>query len=200
MCLRKTCYKIITASLVIQTRNASMYTKMTMTTNIILILLALSLLSVASACRIHGTDSGVCTYKYTTSSQATLEQIESAKKRYENDMPFCGKYVHYYPACVPAASSSRSYDESIPNFLVNSDDNADVTSIRGMSLKEYCRFTLCSKTHIPFHALQKKINGLRRQFWKPSPRGLNKKGPSVRVIITFVIRIVKMHMRHFRAG
>src|SRR5210317_486928 len=107
---------------------------MTMTTNIILFLLvALALLTVASACLIHGTDSGVCTYKYTTSSQATLEQIESATQRWNNDMPFCGKYVHYYPACVPAVSSSRSYDQSI-NFLVSSDDNADVISIRGMSL------------------------------------------------------------------
>jgi len=101
-----------------------------MTNNIILILLAvIAQLTVASACLIQGTYSGVCSYKYTTSSQATLEQIESAKIRWESDLPFCGKFVHYYPTCVPAASSSRSYDD-IPNFLVSSDDNADVVSIR----------------------------------------------------------------------
>ena len=55
-------------------------------------------------------------------------------------------------------------------------------------------------TMLTWYLSEKKMNGLRRQFWTQPPRGLNKKGPSVRVIITFVIRTAKMHLQHFHAG
>mmetsp|Transcript_25604 Transcript_25604/g.40203 ORF Transcript_25604/g.40203 Transcript_25604/m.40203 type:complete len:247 (-) Transcript_25604:49-789(-) len=90
-----------------------------------MIILSLAAIAHASACMIQNTDSGVCSYKYLTSSQASLDQIEAARERYENDMPFCGKYVNSYPTCVPASSTSPT----VPEWL-SSDANEDTNAIR----------------------------------------------------------------------
>jgi len=90
-----------------------------------LLILSLAVIARASACMIQNTDSGVCSYKYLTTSQATLEQIEAAKGRWESDMPFCGKYINSYPPCVPASSTSRSAPE-----WISSDANEDLNAIR----------------------------------------------------------------------
>lgn len=90
-----------------------------------LIILSLAVIARASACIIQNTDSGVCSYKYLTSSQANLDQIEAARERWEKDIPFCGKYVNNYPVCVPASSTSPS----VPEWL-SSDANEDLEAIR----------------------------------------------------------------------
>ncbi|KAL7498343.1 hypothetical protein ACHAWT_009391 [Skeletonema menzelii] len=63
--------------------------------------LALAVIATASGCMIQDTNSGVCSHKYLTTSQATLEQIEAAKERWESDLPFCGKYINSYTPCMP---------------------------------------------------------------------------------------------------
>jgi hypothetical protein len=107
---------------------------------------ALKFAVVASACIIQNNDSGVCTYKYTTSSKATLEQIEAAKQRWEEDLPFCGHYVHYYPVCVPAASSQSWSDQRV-NLFVSSDEKEDKESIKVKDkwVQEYVSSTIATK-------------------------------------------------------
>ena len=84
--------------------------------------------STVSGCMIQNTDSGVCSYKYLTTSQATLEEIEAAKERWQLDMPFCGRYVSSYAPCVPASSSTSS---SVPEWLFSSDStNQDLNAIQ----------------------------------------------------------------------
>ena len=82
--------------------------------------------STVTGCMIQGTDSGVCSYKYLTTSQATLKEIEAAKERWQLDMPFCGRYVSSYAPCVPASSSTSS---SVPEWL-SSDSNQDLNAIQ----------------------------------------------------------------------
>jgi hypothetical protein len=90
-----------------------------------ILLVALSSVVIASACMIQNTDSGVCSYKYLTTPQASLEQIEAARQRWEEDLPFCGKYINNYPPCVPASSSSKSF----PDWL-SDDAKGDKNVIR----------------------------------------------------------------------
>lgn len=78
------------------------------------------MISVAWACHIHGTDSGVCSFRYLPSTymNETVNEKkarEIAKSQWANGtdgscmqgegdhcMPFCGKYIAaYYPVCVP---------------------------------------------------------------------------------------------------
>ena len=40
-------------------------------------------------------------------------------------MPFCGRYINSYPACVPSSSTSRSFPE-----WISSDTNEDLNAIR----------------------------------------------------------------------
>ena len=87
-------------------------------------LFILSYVVAASACKIQNVDSGVCTYKYLVDGSLDIEQIEQAKLRWEEDMPFCGKYVNSYAPCVPQASAA-----SLPGWLT-SDANVDLKALR----------------------------------------------------------------------
>ena len=73
-------------------------------------------------CKIHGTESGVCSYRYLPSTyqdgfRSDLEAIKIANQNWANKtdgpckngeathcMPFCGRYIaSYYAPCVPKA-------------------------------------------------------------------------------------------------
>ncbi|KAL7430155.1 hypothetical protein ACHAXM_002056 [Skeletonema potamos] len=93
---------------------------------LLVVVVALSSVVIASACMIQNTDSGVCSYKYLTTPQATLEQIDEARRRWQKDLPFCGKYVNNYPPCVPLSSSSTpswlSDDAKEDNNIIRAKD------------------------------------------------------------------------------
>ncbi|KAK1747610.1 hypothetical protein QTG54_001573 [Skeletonema marinoi] len=57
--------------------------------------------------------------------EATLEEIEAAKGRWDSDIPFCGKYINSFPACVPSSSTLRI----VPEWM-SSDANEDLNAIR----------------------------------------------------------------------
>mmetsp|Transcript_7811 Transcript_7811/g.14717 ORF Transcript_7811/g.14717 Transcript_7811/m.14717 type:complete len:201 (+) Transcript_7811:1570-2172(+) len=88
---------------------------------------------VTFACDIHGTDSGVCSFRYMPSTYIndTVNEKKAraiAKSQWANDtegpclhgegdhcMPFCGKYIAaYYPVCVPKTQSLDG-DYNFPN-------------------------------------------------------------------------------------
>lgn len=90
------------------------------------------------SCKIQGTDSGVCTYRYLPStyqdgSQNALEAITKANRNWANAtdgpcnngeadhcMPFCGKYIaNYYPPCVPkdTRKKDRWIEEQVASII-----------------------------------------------------------------------------------
>lgn len=93
----------------------------------------LSISSVALACHIHGTDSGLCSFRYMPSTylNETVNEKkarEIARSQWANGtegpcmngegdhcMPFCGKYIAaYYPVCVPKSQAING-DHNFPN-------------------------------------------------------------------------------------
>ncbi len=92
------------------------------------------------SCKIQGTESGVCTYRYLPSTyldgiRSELEAIQLANQNWANDtqgpckhgegdhcMPFCGKYIaNYYPPCVP--ENTRAKDRWIEEQVATIIDN-----------------------------------------------------------------------------
>jgi len=91
------------------------------------------LLHAVKGCEIHGTDSGVCTYRYlpetyinATTKEKKARQIaltnwandtDGPCKNGEGDhcMPFCGRYIAaYYPVCTPTPNALER-DQNFPN-------------------------------------------------------------------------------------
>ena len=100
------------------------------------LLLLSAIATAACGCYIHNTDSGFCTRKYLPAS-SELADIESAKKRWTADLPFCGRFIaSYYAPCVPSLPIDewRSADINFPDGRLDSSSTgglgADVDSIR----------------------------------------------------------------------
>ncbi len=109
--------------------------KMKNTQKGIVILLSSALLVIPShQCKIQGTESGVCTYRYLPSTyqdgiRSNLEAIGMASQNWANGtdgpcrdgqadhcMPFCGRYIaNYYPPCVPNNGVALERDQNFPN-------------------------------------------------------------------------------------
>lgn len=98
----------------------------TMSPKFISTLISCIFLHSSFSCKIHGTESGVCTYRYLPSTyqdgvRNELERIEIANTHWANGtkgpcengeadhcMPFCGKYIaNYYPPCVPKETRAK---------------------------------------------------------------------------------------------
>ena len=90
------------------------------------------------SCKIHGTESGVCSYRYLPSTyqngiRSDLEAITIANQNWANEtdgackngegahcMPFCGRYIaSYYPPCVPKATrdKDRWVEEQVTSII-----------------------------------------------------------------------------------
>ncbi len=99
----------------------------------ILLLFLLGSPSLVRSCKIQGTESGVCTYRYLPSfyqdgTRTKREAIDMANLNWANGtdgpckdgegdhcMPFCGRYIaHYYPPCVPNAGVALERDKNFP--------------------------------------------------------------------------------------
>ena len=93
---------------------------------VIVVILLPSFFFITYSCKIHGTESGVCSYRYLPSTyqdgiRSDLEAIEMSNKNWANKtdgpckngeadhcMPFCGRYIaSYYPPCVPKATRDK---------------------------------------------------------------------------------------------
>ena len=92
----------------------------------------------AVACKVHGTDSGVCTTKYHPSSYSAdeldLDAVQQAKVQWQADMPYCGRWIaSYYSPCVPSRPT-KEWESSDVNFqfgrLMASETMIDVASIQ----------------------------------------------------------------------
>ncbi len=102
-------------------------------TSLLLILIILHPYQINS-CKIQGTQSGVCTYRYLPSfyqdgTRTEREAIDLANLNWANGtegpckegqgdhcMPFCGRYIaHYYPPCVPNEGVALNRDQNFPN-------------------------------------------------------------------------------------
>ncbi|KAL7473363.1 hypothetical protein ACHAXS_013812 [Conticribra weissflogii] len=105
-----------------------------------LLLVASTLKIFGTACKIHGTDSGVCTNKYLPSTysldkndEKDLNAIQKAKDIWNAEIPFCGRWIaSYYSPCVPSRPTSEwmAVDANFPFGRLSSDDNVDVYSVR----------------------------------------------------------------------
>ena len=107
----------------------------------LLLLVITLLLTIQSTfgCRIHNSDSGVCTKKYLPTSPE-LDAIEEAKTRWQADLPYCGRFVaSYYSPCVPSKPTDAwiAPDANFPNGRLaasgdstTADEEEDVHSIR----------------------------------------------------------------------
>jgi len=88
----------------------------------------------SQSCKIHGTESGICTNMYLPSTyknddRSDLEAITMANINWANNtdgpcrdgdgdhcMPFCGRYIaNYYPPCVPNSKVALERDQNFPN-------------------------------------------------------------------------------------
>ena len=91
-----------------------------------------------ASCSIHNTQSGICTKKYLpstySSKEGDLAAIQQAKAHWQNEMPFCGKWIaNYYSPCVPSRPT-RTWLEADGHFpfgrLSSDDGEEDVYSVR----------------------------------------------------------------------
>lgn len=89
------------------------------------------------SCKIHGTESGVCTYRYlpSTYNGSDLEKLKIANQNWANNtdgpckdgeadhcMPFCGRYIaSYYPPCVPKSTMAKDrwVEEQVTSIIEN---------------------------------------------------------------------------------
>jgi len=138
---------------------------------LVLFVILANLLLVAQlsfGCVIHNSNSGVCTKKYLPVSDDL--QVEEAKARWQEDLPFCGKYVgNYYSPCVPAMPTTdwTALDANFPEgrLALSDGDNAhpeDVYSIKSKDkwIEETVMSTIASRIEL------EKQQGSRRHYFK----------------------------------
>ena len=101
----------------------------------LLLLVITLLLTIQSTfgCRIHNSNSGVCTKKYLPTS-TELDAIEEAKTRWQADLPYCGRFVaSYYSPCVPSKPTDAwiAPDANFPNGRLAASDQKNVVGVIG---------------------------------------------------------------------